>query len=207
MRSEIAQLQEMTGVTTVYVTHDQIEAMTMGDRVAVLRNGELQQLGPPRVLYDTPANMFVAGFIGAPTMNFLRVEIVAENGGAAAAAGSFRLALPDELKPRLAPYIGRKATLGLRPEALSRAADDAPAALAGRVAFVEDFGATQLAHLDVDLAEALRELAVEPDEIATSPRLRATLDATRPVRVGERLRLAIDARRVHLFDADNELAI
>ena len=89
-------------MTTIYVTHDQIEAMTMGDRVAVMRNGVLQQLGPPRALYDAPANIFVAGFIGAPTMNFLRVDIVAENGGAVAVAEGFRLPLPPELPDRSA---------------------------------------------------------------------------------------------------------
>ena len=211
MRSEIAELQELTGVTTVYVTHDQIEAMTMGDRVAVLRNGELQQLGPPRALYDAPANVFVAGFIGAPAMNFLRVDLVAEKGGAAAVAGGFRLSLRAEAlaaKPRLVAHIGKQAILGVRPEALSRAEDDAATALEGKVAFVEDFGATQLAHLDVDLAGTLREMAAEPDEIPiAAPRLRVALDATRPLRAGERLRLSIDARRIHLFDAETEHAI
>ncbi len=198
----------MTGVTTIYVTHDQIEAMTMGDRVAVMRNGELQQLGPPRTLYDHPANVFVAGFIGAPTMNFLRVDLVAEDGGAAAVAEGFRLRLPAALlaaRPRLTAYVGRKAMLGLRPEALSRAGDEADGALVGRVAFVEDFGATQLAHLDI--GADLSDIGAEPDEIPTAPRLRALLDATTPVRAGERLRLAVDARRVHLFDPETEHAL
>ena len=179
MRSEIAALQEMTGVTTVYVTHDQIEAMTMGDRVAVMRNGALQQLGPPRELYDRPANVFVAGFIGAPTMNFLRVDLIAEEGGATAVAEGFRLKLPTELvaaKPKLAAYLGRQVMLGLRPEALSRADDGG--ALAGDVAFVEDFGATQLAHLDIGVR--LSDIAIEPDEMPAAPRLRALIDATTP---------------------------
>jgi multiple sugar transport system ATP-binding protein len=211
MRSEIAQLQEMTGVTTVYVTHDQIEAMTMGDRVAVMRNGELQQLGAPRALYDAPANIFVAGFIGSPTMNFLRVDLVARDGGAAAVAEGFLLPLPPELlarKPRLGDYIGRKAMLGVRPEALSLAAEDETDALVGRVAFVEDFGATQLAHLDIDFGASLREMAAEPDEIpVAAPRLRAMLDASTALRAGERLRLKIDARRVLVFDPDDEHAL
>ena len=205
MRAEIAQLQEMTGVTTIYVTHDQIEAMTMGDRVAVLRNGELQQLDAPRALYDRPANIFVAGFIGAPTMNFLSVDIVAENGAVAAVAPSLRLPLPEVLSARLTG--ARKATLGVRPEALVRATEDEAGALVGRVAFVEDFGASQLAHLDLDLAGSLREVAAEPDEIPiAAPRLRALIDADTPVRAGERLRFRIDARRVHLFDAETERA-
>jgi len=206
MRSEIASLQEMSGVTTVYVTHDQIEAMTMGDRVAVMRNGALQQLGPPRELYDRPANVFVAGFIGAPTMNFLRVDLVAEDGAPTAVAEGFRLKLPAALvatKPKLSAYLGRKLMLGLRPEALSRA--DAAGALSGDVAFVEDFGATQLAHLDI--GARLSDIAIEPDEIPARPRLRALLDATPPVRAGERLRLAVDSHRLHLFDAETEHAL
>ena len=202
MRSEIAALQEMTGVTTVYVTHDQIEAMTMGDRVAVMRNGELQQLGPPRELYDRPANVFVAGFIGAPTMNFLRVELIAEDGGAMAVAEGFRLKLPPELVAAK-PKLGRKVMLGLRPEALSRAGDEAT--LTGRVAFVEDFGATQLAHLDI--GASLSDVAIEPDEMPAAPRLRALIDATTPVRAGERLRLDVDAARVHFFEPETEHAL
>ena len=205
MRSEIAGLQEMTGVTTIYVTHDQIEAMTMGDRVAVMRNGELQQLGPPRELYDRPANVFVAGFIGAPTMNFLRVDLVGGEDGAVAVAEGFRLKLPPGLvaaKPKLTTFLGRKVMLGLRPEALSCAGDDA--ALVGHVAFVEDFGATQLAHLDI--GASLSDVAVEPDEIPAAPRLRALIDAATPVRAGERLRLNVDASRVHFFDPETEHA-
>jgi multiple sugar transport system ATP-binding protein len=204
MRSEIAGLQEMTGVTTIYVTHDQIEAMTMGDRVAVMRNGELQQLGPPRELYDRPANVFVAGFIGAPTMNFLRADLVGQGDDVSAVAEGFRLKLPPELlaaKPRLSSY--GNVMLGLRPEALCRAAD--AAALVGRVAFVEDFGATQLAHLDI--GASLSDVAVEPDEIAARPRLRALIDVTNPVRAGELLRLDVDARRVHIFDPESEHAL
>ena len=211
MRAEIAQLQEMAGITTIYVTHDQIEAMTMGDRVAVMRNGELQQLGPPRSLYDAPANIFVAGFIGAPTMNFLRVDVVAEGQGAAAVADTFHWSLPPEIlaaKPQLSGYFGRSAMLGVRPEALSAADDGQASALVGQVAFVEDFGATQLVHLDVGLAGSLRELAAEPDEIPiAAPRLRALVDSASRIRAGERLRLSIDPRRVHFFDAENEHAI
>jgi multiple sugar transport system ATP-binding protein len=210
MRAEIARLQELTGVTTVYVTHDQIEAMTMGDRVAALRGGLLQQVGPPRALYDTPANLFVAGFIGAPTMNFLRVEIVDE-GGLVAVAGQFRLALPPErvaASPRLAAYAGRAVMMGVRPEALTVAASESEASLIGRIAFVEDFGANRLVHLDVDLAGTLSEIAAEPDEVTLSaPRLRALIDAGVAVRAGERLALAIDARRAHLFDVESEHAI
>jgi multiple sugar transport system ATP-binding protein len=212
MRTEIARLQRLTGVTTVYVTHDQVEAMTMGDRVAVMRGGVLQQLAPPRVLYDEPANLFVAGFIGSPTMNFLRANIVSDEEGLAARLGAFRLSFPSEAlaaRPRLIEYVGRTVLLGIRPEALIPIDAPAAGALSGPVTFVEDFGATQLVHMDLGvMAGSLEEVGAEADEIALSaPRLRATLDAGHPVRVGEALSLAVAAHRIHVFDAETEQAI
>ncbi len=118
MRSEIARIQKLSGATTVYVTHDQIEAMTMGDRVAAFRGGVLQQAGPPRSLYDTPANLFIAGFIGAPTMNFIRAKIEASEEGVVAVAGQFRLPLtPARLaaSPGLQAYAGSEVMMGVRP--------------------------------------------------------------------------------------------
>ena len=211
MRAEIARLQELTGVTTVYVTHDQIEAMTMGDRVAAMRGGVLQQVGPPRALYDSPANLFVAGFIGAPTMNFMRAQVVEREGALRLVAGGFEVTLPPQrlsASPRLAAYVGQAVMVGMRPEALIPAGGDETGALVGRVAFVEDFGATRLVHLDVDLAGALREIAAEPDEVALSaPRVRALIDASVPIAAGERLALVPDPRRLHLFDPETENAI
>lgn len=210
MRAEIARLQKMTGVTTVYVTHDQVEAMTMGDRVAVLRNGELQQLGRPRDLFDRPANLFVAGFIGAPTMNVLKAELVADAAGPAAVCGQFKLVFPAGSRPALAAATGRAVMLGIRPEALGPAADGAAGfgRLAGEVTFVEDFGATRLVHLAAEIGSSLAAVAADADDVALSaPRLRAMLDAEIPVAVGERISLAVDPARVHVFDAATGAAI
>ena len=157
MRAEIARLQKMTGVTTVYVTHDQVEAMTMGDRVAVMNKGVLQQLAGPRTLYDAPANLFVAGFIGSPPMNLLPGEIVDENGQLCAAArracdparpGRAGCAPGPRGQHRRKPIIA-----GIRPEAFRCIiGEDTRRAgtLLGTVAFVEDLGANLLVHVDLD---------------------------------------------------------
>ena len=124
MRAEIAKLQSDLGTTTVYVTHDQIEAMTMGDRVAVMRKGELQQVAAPQELYDRPLNLFVAGFIGSPSMNLVEATLERANGGLAAVAGSQRIALGDETlsaRPALKQFEGRPVILGIRPEDLEDA--------------------------------------------------------------------------------------
>src|SRR5437764_12947144 len=131
MRAEIAGIQQNLGVTTIYVTHDQIEAMTMGDRVAVMRKGELQQVASPQDLYDTPVNIFVGGFIGSPAMNMLEATIERSNGSMAAQVGGKRIALSQELlehRTALASYAGRNVIIGIRPEDLADAAleRDAP---------------------------------------------------------------------------------
>src|SRR5919198_944759 len=125
MRAEISSIQRNLGVTTIYVTHDQVEAMTMGDRVAVMRKGELQQVAPPEELYQRPVNLFVAGFIGSPAMNMLEARIERENGALRVTAGDQTLTLgPETLeeRPQLADYVGRKVVVGIRPEALEDAA-------------------------------------------------------------------------------------
>ena len=129
MRAEIASMQKMSGITTVYVTHDQVEAMTMGDRIAVMNGGVLQQLGSPRTLYDAPANLFVAGFIGAPAMNFLRAELVETENGVEARFGRGSIAFSREAlmkRPAIKSGVGRSVVLGIRPEAFK------PVALAVR---------------------------------------------------------------------------
>ena len=131
MRAEIAKLQSDLGVTTIYVTHDQIEAMTMGDRVAVMRKGELQQVDDPQTLYDRPVNLFVGGFIGSPAMNMLDAKIVASNGGIGAKVGDQTISLGAETleqRPGLKAYDGKHVILGIRPEDLEDAAleTDAP---------------------------------------------------------------------------------
>src|ERR1700751_2740809 len=123
MRAEIARIQRDLGVTTIYVTHDQVEAMTLGDRVCVLRGGLLQQADRPQVLYDRPANLFVAGFIGSPAMNLVEAQLT-EGGGLTARFGPPDLRVPDEVvagRPGLRAYEGRKVALGIRPEDLEDA--------------------------------------------------------------------------------------
>ena len=157
MRAEIAKLQSDLGTTTVYVTHDQIEAMTMGDRVAVMRKGELQQVAEPQELYDRPLNLFVAGFIGSPSMNLVEATLEASNGGMTAVAGSQRIALGDETmsaRPALKGFAGKPVILGIRPEDLEDAqlaADAAPdRTLAGEVQLTEALGSEVMVHFGID---------------------------------------------------------
>ncbi|MBY5544654.1 sn-glycerol-3-phosphate ABC transporter ATP-binding protein UgpC [Rhizobium leguminosarum] len=208
MRAEIARMQKMSGITTVYVTHDQVEAMTMGDRVAVMKSGVLQQLGTPRSLYDQPANLFVASFMGSPAMNLLAADLFATENGPEARFGQASILFSGEVlaeRPRIASAAGRAVVLGIRPEAFQPA--DA-GGLTGAVAFVEDLGANLLVHVDVEAADRLKSLSAEEDDVALSaPRLRVIIDATRRVKIDERLSLAADPARVHVFDAATEAAI
>ncbi|MBY5839038.1 ABC transporter ATP-binding protein (plasmid) [Rhizobium leguminosarum] len=208
MRAEIARMQKMSGITTVYVTHDQVEAMTMGDRVAVMKSGVLQQLGTPRNLYDQPANLFVASFMGSPAMNLLAADLFATENGPEARFGQASILFSGEVlaeRPRIASAAGRAVVLGIRPEAFQPV--DA-GGLTGAVAFVEDLGANLLVHVDVEAADRLKSLSAEEDDVTLSaPRLRVIIEGTRRVKIGERLSLAADPARVHVFDAATEAAI
>ncbi|MBY5367999.1 ABC transporter ATP-binding protein [Rhizobium leguminosarum] len=208
MRAEIARMQKMSGITTVYVTHDQVEAMTMGDRVAVMKSGVLQQLGTPRSLYDQPANLFVASFMGSPAMNLLATDLFATENGPEARFGQASILFSGEVlaeRPRIASAAGRAVVLGIRPEAFQPV--DA-GGLTGTVAFVEDLGANLLVHVDVEAADRLKSLSAEEDDVALSaPRLRVIIDGTNRVKIGERLSLAADPARIHVFDAATEAAI
>jgi multiple sugar transport system ATP-binding protein len=155
-RAEIAKLQKDLGVTTIYVTHDQIEAMTMGDRVAVMRKGEIQQVDDPQTLYDRPVNLFVGGFIGSPAMNRLDAEVLSQNGGLAAKVGDQTIALGAETlenRPGLRAYDGKRVILGIRPEDLEDAAleSDAPteSRLNGRLELREALGSEIMAHFAI----------------------------------------------------------
>ncbi|NNG69304.1 ABC transporter ATP-binding protein [Rhizobium laguerreae] len=208
MRAEIARMQKMSGITTVYVTHDQVEAMTMGDRVAVMKSGVLQQLGTPRSLYDQPANLFVATFMGSPAMNLLATDLFATENGPEARFGQASIVFSGEVlaeRPRIASAAGRAVVLGIRPEAFQPV--DA-GGLTGTVAFVEDLGGNLLVHVDVEAADRLKSLSAEEDDVALSaPRLRFIIDGTNRVKIGERLSLAADPARIHVFDAATEAAI
>ena len=202
MRAEISRIQRQLAVTTVYVTHDQVEAMTMGDRVAVMRRGLLQQFDAPQRLYEQPANLFVASFIGSPAMNMLEGTLEREGDGLVCRVGSATLTLPPEVlsaRPALAGYVGKPIAVGIRPEALDepgRRDGGDGGRLRGRVHAVEALGPEQLAHVEIeakpvlvdDVLEGLVDLE-EADELAEIDRRRtgSPRHRRRPARrVGER---------------------
>ena len=228
MRAEIASLQQDLGVTTLYVTHDQVEAMTMGHRVAVMRKGQLQQVDPPQELYDRPVNLFVGGFIGSPAMNLVESAIERRNGGLVAHVGDAALALDASVvaaRPALERYVGKPVVLGIRPESLEDAAlePDTPddRKLHGVLVLREPLGSEIVAHFDVAarpaLTEDVRELARDvghegavratetPEEQKTTlvgrfgPRSRA--------KTGDVIDVAVDTSGVHLFDLESGLGI
>jgi multiple sugar transport system ATP-binding protein len=203
MRTEIARLQRRLRTTTVYVTHDQVEAMTLGDRVAVLRRGVLQQVAPPRELYERPANLFVAGFVGSPPMNLVPAAV--EEG--ALVLPFCRVPLADAV---LRALPGRTLLAGIRPEHVEDAARVPPEAVPRGVRFeaavdvTEWIGPEQYAYVPyeapADVAARLRSLARELDGDALRTQLVVSLDAASRIRGGERAALWLDAGRVHLFD-------
>ena len=222
LRAELARLLDELGTTTIYVTHDQIEAMTMGDRVAVMRRGELQQVDTPQELYDRPVNLFVGGFIGSPAMNMVEATIEPSNGTLAAAVGSQRIVLGDEkLKahPALRAYVGRTVILGIRPEDLEDAAlapDTAPdRRLRGSVVLREALGSEIVAHFVIDARPALtddvRELAADVGEELTNHAPHTTMvgrfRADSAVHAGQRAEVAVETRSLHFFDPDTGAGI
>jgi multiple sugar transport system ATP-binding protein len=225
MRAEIARLQHDLGVTTIYVTHDQVEAMTMGNRVAVMRKGELQQVAHPQELYDRPVNLFVGGFIGSPAMNMVEATLGRENEHFVAKAGSQSIALEGETleqHPALRGYEGRQVVLGIRPEDLEDAqlASDTPAEhmIRGKVDLTEALGSEIMVHFSVDappaLTEDVRELAEDvgrdrpAHEGATgTATLVGRFGARSRVRVGETVEIAVDTRALHFFDPETGLGI
>src|SRR5881394_1895169 len=162
MRVELKKLHERLGTTAIYVTHDQVEAMTLGDRVVVMKDGVVQQVGEPLELYNEPANRFVAGFIGSPAMNFADVTLVENGGKPVADAPGLRIGLPDELAARARTKVGHKATLGIRPEDIHIAgpADSADHCFDANVEVVEQLGSEIL--LDMRAGPALMVASVEP---------------------------------------------
>jgi multiple sugar transport system ATP-binding protein len=229
MRAEIASLQNDLGVTTVYVTHDQVEAMTMGDRVAVMRKGELQQVAPPQVLYERPVNLFVGGFIGSPAMNLAEAGIVETDGRFFVEVGAHRLALSDELlafRPKLRDYVGKRLVVGIRPENLEDAAlePETPEAerLRGVVVLREPLGSEIVAHFTVSappaLTEDVRELARDVGQETTVQATVSESGAHETVMVGRfgprsRIKngdvvdIAVETGALHFFDIDSGLGI
>jgi multiple sugar transport system ATP-binding protein len=208
-------------VTTIYVTHDQVEAMTMGDRVAVMRKGELQQVAAPQELYDRPANIFVAGFIGSPAMNMLEAHVERSAEGLTLVLGDMRFGLDDL---RLASYAGRPVILGIRPEDLEDAAlaNGTPGGrLRGRVELREALGSEVLVHFTVSarpaVTEDMRELAEDVgddrvvDQLAGGAAEQATIVGRFSPRTkaaqGDVLDVWIDLGALHFFDPGTGLAI
>jgi multiple sugar transport system ATP-binding protein len=214
MRADIAKLQHDLGTTTIYVTHDQVEAMTMGDRVAVMRDGILQQVAEPQTLYDSPANLFVAGFIGTPPMNLLEAT-VSVNGGVSVSLDGATLPVPDEALaayPGLRGRDGATVVAGVRSQYLHPASErpELPT-LDGRVELVEALGGESIVYFHVD-ASAVREGQHEEEgEVAASgegvvasrPNLVAQFPAHVILRLTEHVPVAIDVGKMHFFDAES----
>jgi multiple sugar transport system ATP-binding protein len=228
MRTEIARIQNDLGVTTIYVTHDQVEAMTMGDRVAVLRKGELQQVDTPQTLYEHPNNLFVAGFIGSPSMNLLEATLSRGNGGVAVEFGGFRLPVPEEVvaqRPALRGYVDRKVVLGIRPEDMEDASlvSDAPVErrIDATVELREALGSDVVVHFTINASPAItddvRELAVDVGQEALekvqqhaeggSATVIARLNPRTQVNKGDHIELVVDTHRLHFFDVDSGIGI
>jgi multiple sugar transport system ATP-binding protein len=226
MRSEISGIQRNLKVTTIYVTHDQVEAMTMGDRVAVMRKGELQQVDSPQELYDQPVNLFVGGFIGSPAMNLVEATLERANGGLTAKTGDQTIGLGEEVlsqRPGLKAYEGRKVVLGIRPEDLEDAAleSDTPQdrRVRGRVDLREALGSEIMVHFTIEappaVTEDVRELARDVgDESAVEAKAEAShttvvgrFSPRTEVRQGDVIEVAVDTRSLHFFDPDSGIGI
>jgi multiple sugar transport system ATP-binding protein len=178
-RAQIVNLQRQLGITTIYVTHDQVEAMTMGHRIAVMNQGQIQQVASPLDLYSRPTNRFVAGFIGSPPMNFIPVQVQAPF---LLTHPAFRLSLPSNWDDRLLPYDSREVLLGIRPEHLSLALP-APKNICGHITHLEALGSET--YLTVQAETLTLQAKISPDEV---------------VRIGDEVWLAIASEKAHLFD-------
>jgi multiple sugar transport system ATP-binding protein len=231
MRAYLATLHQRLRTTTLYVTHDQTEAMTMGDRVAVMREGHLQQVDNPQRLYDHPVNLFVAGFIGSPAMNMVHSELSQQNGGLYTSFGPASLRVPDSVlaaRPSLRGYAGKPVIVGLRPEDIEDAelvpSANGAASLDVDVSLAEPMGAELIAHFAVDakpiLGATARAVAAgdgDPEDatgltlLAADARGEAIVTARLSPRsrasTGRPLRVVIDAERLHFFDPETEQSI
>jgi multiple sugar transport system ATP-binding protein len=223
MRAEIARIQRDLNVTTIYVTHDQVEAMTMGDRVAVIRKGELQQVGTPGELFARPVNLFVAGFIGSPSMNFVESTLDASDGGYSVKIGDQAIKVGTEVaeaRPQLKEFVGKNVIVGIRPQDFEDAALGGTAAssatLRAHVDLVEALGTETLLHFAVDapavVTEDMKELAadvgadqvVRLEEQAKAGRNEfvAQLDPKTTIKRGDDVDLVVDSTQLHFFDPE-----
>jgi multiple sugar transport system ATP-binding protein len=228
MRAEIARLQHDLGVTTIYVTHDQVEAMTMGHRVAVMRKGELQQVAPPQELYDHPVNLFVGGFIGSPAMNMIEARLERSDGSLGVVAGDQRVVLDEGAianRPGLKAYEGRDVILGIRPEDLEDAAIEgggtSDRTLRGEVILREALGAELMVHFKMnakpavteDVRELQRDVGTEDvpgvggETESGEAIVVGRFDPHSRVQEGKTAEIAVDTRAVHFFDPETGLGI
>ncbi|WP_192183152.1 ABC transporter ATP-binding protein [Mesorhizobium amorphae] len=209
MRAEITSLQKQLGVTTIYVTHDQIEAMTMGDRVAVLKGGVLQQVDTPKRLYESPVNAFVAGFIGSPSMNLFEATLTGDE----LMSGTFAIRLQDAAfvrRPGLRSYAGRKVVFGIRPEDLYDSSLESGRkyqTIPAKVTSIEELGSEQIVHLNID---AVRVDSGDPDAVddfGLASNAVARFEPISAVHSGSEIRVAVDDAKFHFFDPETHLAI
>jgi multiple sugar transport system ATP-binding protein len=227
-RAEIAKLQHDLGVTTLYVTHDQVEALTMGDRVAVMKKGELQQVDDAQVLYDRPLNVFVAAFIGSPSMNLLEATLEKSGDHFVVRLGTQSLALDDEAVSAhggLQAYVGKEIIVGIRPEDMEdpALAGGAPAdrELTGKVELTEALGSEIMVHFSIDAAHAVTEDVADLQKDIGTDRapgsgiaseaggavLVARFGPRSRVKVDDTIQIAVDTRSLHFFDPQTSLGI
>jgi multiple sugar transport system ATP-binding protein len=222
MRAEIHQLQRRLGVTTIYVTHDQVEAMTMGDRVSVMNAGHLLQVDTPQTLYDNPVNEFVAGFIGSPSINLVEAELAQQNGNLAVEFGGHRLTVDDQAarnRSALSEYVGRTVMLGIRPEDFEDASLEPDAPPDRRMKVTEPLGAEVLVYFGTEATRVVSSAAAADvgedaevqlrgdDEGEPTSHLVARVSPRTRVAVGQPIELAVDTSRLYFFDPETRDAI
>jgi multiple sugar transport system ATP-binding protein len=218
-RTEISKLHNRIGTTTIYVTHDQTEAMTMADRIVLLKGGVVQQIAPPQEMYDHPDNVFVAGFIGSPAMNFVQAHLERENGGFVAVFGRTRLPIPQALQEGtedLGRYVDEELVLGIRPEHMedgkTAEPEDGSAAIDIEPQVVESMGNEKYVYFELhqggttartrSTEEMEAEIGAGGDQAGEL--LVARLPPETEAREGKEARLLIDASKIHLFDLETE---
>lgn len=189
MRSELSKLHENLETTIIYVTHDQVEAMTLADRIVVMNNGDIMQIGSPLEVYENPKNLFVAGFIGSPPMNFMDVELVEENGSLYVDGGTFRLGVPAILKQKYISWKNRKVVFGIRPEHLK----DSPFV-------IREEGYVELEAV-VDIIEPIGSEIILLVKVGENP-LTAKVNPRSTARLHQSIKLEVDMNRMHLFDKE-----
>ncbi len=220
MRTEIAQIQRDLGTTTIYVTHDQVEAMTMGDRIALMKKGVLQQVAEPQFMYDNPANIFVAGFIGSPPMNMATGRLDRAGDGYSVALGEQTLALASEVMsthPALAGYVGRDVVIGIRSEDMEDSRIKGGSGLKATASLVEALGSELMVYFtlaarpaeteDTKLLEKEQGDSAAKSLVTDGVRWVASFAPRAATKPGEEIQVTVDTTRMHFFDPETSLAI